>query len=107
MKGASHERQSVCELLLVPLYFACCLGRVSNRGCHLTFPISYLVGNRMGICRTRMPVAAKTALATAGAMAIMGVSPAPAEGTSGRSSRWMSISGRPQTGGPRIEPARR
>jgi len=37
---------------------------------------------RIGIERMRTPVAAKTALAMAGAIAIMGVSPPPAEGMS-------------------------
>ena len=38
-------------------------------------------------------MAAKIALATAGATQTMGVSPAPADGTSGRSSRTTSIAG--------------
>jgi hypothetical protein len=50
-------------------------------------------GSRMGIERRRMPVAWKTALPIAGAMAMIGVSPAPAESWSGRLRRWMSSSG--------------
>ena len=40
-------------------------------------------GSRMGIERRRWPVAWKTALPIAGAIAMMGVSPAPAESWSG------------------------
>lgn len=49
--------------------------------------VESLCGIRMGICRTRTPIASKTALAMAGAIAMMGVSPAPAECSSRRSSR--------------------
>ena len=48
---------------------------------------------RMGMERTRLPVASNTALAMAGAMAMMGVSPAPAESRSLRSSRITSVLG--------------
>ena len=48
---------------------------------------------RIGIPRTRIPVAAKTALPIAGAIATMGVSPAPADGISLRSMRMVSIGG--------------
>lgn len=37
-------------------------------------------GSRIGIERMRRPVAAKTALAMAGAIAMIGVSPPPADG---------------------------
>src|SRR5207247_7191374 len=53
---------------------------------------SFLSGNR-GRDRRRVPVAAKTAFATAGAIAMSGVSPAPAEGTSRRSMRTTSMGG--------------
>jgi hypothetical protein len=43
--------------------------------------------------RIRVPVAMKIAFATAGATATIGVSPAPAEGMSGRSRRTTSIGG--------------
>src|SRR5258707_12910499 len=42
---------------------------------------------------TRIPVASKSALPTAGAIAMIGVSPAPADGMSFRSRRIASISG--------------
>ena len=48
---------------------------------------------RMGMERTRFPVASNTALATAGATAMMGVSPAPAGSRSLRSSRITSVLG--------------
>src|ERR1035437_481156 len=50
-------------------------------------------GKVIGIVRTRTPVAWNTAFAMAGAMTMMGVSPAPAEARSGRLSKWMSSSG--------------
>jgi len=53
----------------------------------------HVAGNWIGIWRTRTPVAWNTALAMAGAMAMIGVSPAPAEARSGRSIRWTSSSG--------------
>src|SRR5262249_25458595 len=46
-------------------------------------------GQRIGISRIRTPVAEKTAFAMAGATAMTGVSPAPTEGRSGRSRRWI------------------
>src|SRR5258706_336271 len=49
----------------------------------------------------RMPVASKIALPMAGATAMIGVSPAPAEGRSLRSSRVASISGRSRNRGTR------
>ena len=48
-----------------------------------------LPSRRMGMVRMRLPVAWKTAFAMAGATAMIGVSPAPTLGESGRSSRWM------------------
>ena len=47
----------------------------------------------MGRARRRRPVAAKMAFPMAGATAISGVSPAPADGMSGRSTSTTSISG--------------
>ena len=47
----------------------------------------------LSIERRRTPVAWKTALAMAGAMAMIGVSPPPAGGRSGSSRKWMSICG--------------
>src|SRR5437016_6128713 len=47
----------------------------------------------MGSDRRRMPVALKIALPTAGARPTIGVSPAPAEGTSLRSTNTTSIAG--------------
>jgi hypothetical protein len=47
----------------------------------------------MGIERIRTEQASKTAFAIAGATAIMGVSPAPAEVRSGRLTRMVSIGG--------------
>jgi hypothetical protein len=56
-------------------------------------PTPYDPGQRIGIARIRTPVAAKTAFAMAGATAMTGVSPAPTDGRSGRSRRWISSSG--------------
>ncbi len=47
----------------------------------------------MGIERMRRPVEAKTAFAMAGATAIIGVSPPPADGMSVLLIRWTSILG--------------
>src|SRR5262245_34991900 len=48
---------------------------------------------RIGMVRTRTAQASKTALATAGGTAIIGVSPAPTEGKSRRLSRTVSMGG--------------
>src|SRR5688500_9944658 len=59
-----------------------------------TNPISlHQTFNRIGMERTRFWVALKSAFAMTGAIAMIGVSPAPTEGTSSRSTRTVSISG--------------
>src|SRR5690242_20517256 len=59
----------------------------------LLFYVTFSPLGAIGIDRSRTPVALKMALPTAGAMATIGVSPAPAEGRSLRSSRITSIRG--------------
>ena len=51
-------------------------------------------GMTIGMERTRIPVASKTAFATAGAIAMIGVSPPPAESMSVLFIRWISSLGR-------------
>src|SRR5262245_53504219 len=57
------------------------------------FPAAFNPFGTIGIDRIRIPVAAKIALPTAGASATRGVSPAPAEGRSLRSSNTVSSCG--------------
>ena len=61
----------------------------------------YPRGTLMGIVLTGFPVASNTALPMAGAMAMMGVSPAPADSRSLRSSRSTSVLGRSRKRGTR------
>jgi lipase maturation factor 1 len=67
------------------------------RSAHQTF----IPWGTIGIDRSRTPVASKMALPTAGAMATIGVSPAPAGATSLRSIRTTSISGASRNRGTR------